>query len=246
MAVTKGIDLSKWNGDVDFKKVKDSGVKFVILREGFGLTEDPMFDEYVKGCEKVGIPILGIYHFSYALSMGDAKAEADFTIHNLTDAMLGREVKIFFDYEYDSVTYARSNGLAPTKDTCTSITKAFCDRVTKLGYTPGVYYNVDFEKNWYLPGFLDNYTRWVADWRYGVDHPEATFHQFNSKGSVPGIIGNVDMNYMNDVKMEAKPDESPITGLAREVIDGKWGNGLFRQTKILSAVQKEVNRLLKG
>lgn len=252
----KGIDLSKWNGGIDFGKVKESGIEFVLLREGYGRKRDPKFLEYVHGCQNRDLPILGVYHFSYALTRYEAENEAEIAVKNVKEAGLPDDTIIFFDYEYDSVRYAKGYGYNPDKKTCTDFTKAFCDKVEVAGYRPGVYYNVDFENNWYEKWLLAKYVRWVADWRDGQTHPEAAIHQYSSKGIVPGIGGEVDMNYFRPelVKMEVA-NLSPMTTaekIALEVLDGKWGNGMTRRIRLMAAgynyneVQAAVNAFLKN
>ena len=72
----KGIDISKWNGKIDFMQVKKSGVDFVIIREGYRKQIDPRFLEYVEESKKAGLAVLGIYHFLYTRSVEDAILEA--------------------------------------------------------------------------------------------------------------------------------------------------------------------------
>lgn len=250
--VQKGIDLSKWNGNIDFSAVVKDGVEFVLLREGYGHTTDSMFHTYANQCMNRGIPILGIYHFSYALTEAEAILEARKAVKNVKEAGLPDDTIIFFDYEYDSVRYAKDYGYKPTKKTCTQFTKAFCEEVKAAGYRAGVYYNVDFEKNWYEKGFLENYIRWVADWRDDIQHPEAAIHQYGSRGFINGITGNVDVDYYwpERVKMEVN-SMSETERIAREVLAGKWGNGAIRRIRLTAAgynynkVQAEVNRILR-
>ena len=246
----KGVDLSRWNVVTDFNAMKKDGVDFVLLRAGYGFTKDAKFDEFVTGCKKVGIPVTGVYHFSYSLTVADAQKEAALAVRWVEEAGLPKDTVIFFDYEYDSVRYANVCGCTPDKLTCITLTTAFCEAVEKMGYKAGVYYNVDFERNWYEEDLLKKYARWIADWRVGYVHPEAWIHQYSNVEKVAGIKGEVDADLLQiaeenadeEIKMES---ESPITLLAREVLNGDWGNGAERQRRILDAVQSEVNRLLK-
>lgn len=246
----KGIDLSRWNDVRDFDAVKKDGVDFALLRAGYGFTKDGKFDNFVAGCKKAGIRIPGIYLFSYALTVADAQKEAALAARYASEAGLEKDTVIFFDYEYDSVRYATVCGLKPDKNTCMLLTSAFCEAVEKMGYKAGIYYNVDFQQNWYEESLLNKYVRWIADWRIGYVHPEAWLHQYSNVEKVDGIVGDVDMNVMQlgvedpneEIKMEV---ESPITALAKEVLNGDWGNGIERQHRIIDAVQSEVNRLLR-
>lgn len=196
----KGIDISYWQGNVDFKKVAWD-VDFVILREGYRQTIDAKFLEYVKGCKDNGIPVLGVYHFSYALNEQQAVEEAKSCIANMVKAGLGKDVIVFFDFEYDTVDKAKAAGVTLGKAQCISHTKAFCEYVKSQGYTPGVYSNIDYYRNMYDPELLKQYVFWLADYSGDPDY-ECTFHQYSSKGSVQGISGNVDMDYYYDDKEE--------------------------------------------
>lgn len=243
-----GIDLSKWNIVNDYANVAKQ-VDFVILRTGYAQTKDESFDKFASSFQSLGVKVLGVYHFSYALTKADAINEAEFAVRILEKAGLPKTTLVFFDYEYDSVTYSKKNGILPTKKTVTELTKAFCDKVSSLGYKVGVYLNVDFYNNWYEKGFLENYPLWIADWRHGYVHDEALIHQYSCRGSINGIIGYVDVNryYPNNAAEQPEPDiYDPITELAKEVIAGKWGNGEERKAKLLSAIQSKVNELLKS
>ena len=86
----KGMDVSYWQGNVDFARVAADGIKFAILREGYAQTVDAKFRQYVDGCRKNGIEIKGVYHFSYALNAEQAAQEAAFCIKQMEQAGLGK------------------------------------------------------------------------------------------------------------------------------------------------------------
>lgn len=250
----RGIDISQWNSVKDYQKIKNSGlVDFVLLREGWGFGSiDKAFEANVGSFEAVEIPVLGVYHFSYALDPIDAKEEADYTIQHLEKYGLGQDTIVFFDYEYDSVDFARQRKKNPDKGLCTFLTEVFCSRVEELGYKPGVYFNLDFKLNWYEDGFLDKYCCWIADWRAGRSYQDVLLHQYSNKGMIPGIVGDVDLNYYHgdSVKMEAtKPT---LDEIALEVIAGKWGNGQTRKDRLTAAgydyiaIQRIVNEILNS
>ncbi len=257
--MTRGIDVSKWQGNIDFKKVKESGVQFVILRSSSSKNMDTKFLEYAKGFKEAGIPVIGVYHFSYAFDVQGAVDEAKFAISCVQKAGLSKNTFIFFDFEYDTVDTAIKYGvkLGPTQ--CKAHTKAFCDFVKSQGYKTGVYANVDYTRNWYGLEFLKDYTYWLADWNDPLNYP-CVFHQYSATGQVPGINGPVDMNYWYDENQngsEKPPVEKPaekktIDQLAKEVLDGAWGNGPERQKSLTEAgysysdVQKKVNELLNA
>lgn len=257
MAQHKGIDVSRYQGNIDWKSVKASGVEFAILRAGYGRYEsqvDAKFEEYYKGAKAVGLPI-GCYWFSYARDPETAAVEANTCLKVLKGKTF--ELPIFYDIEGSAL----STGKAPEK--C----KAFCDVIHKAGKLTGVYSSASVWRNQLkTKNFALNYswTKWCAAYTGSLDiEPSNVTYdvwQYSSKGKVSGIAGNVDMNmdyYMLD-NLVKKPESKPttkkksITEIAQEVIDGKWGNSPNRKAKLEAAgydydkVQAEVNRLLKA
>lgn len=205
----KGIDISKHQGTIDFSKVKSSGVEFVILRSSYRQTTDQKFFEYVKGCIENGIPILGVYHFIYALNEQKALEEAKFCVEQVRKAGL-EDIYIFSDFEYDSVEDAAEKGVALTKADCNNFTEIFCDYVKSQGFKTGIYTNNDFYKNWYNINLLNKYPIWLADYTGGPDHT-CIIQQFTSSGQVNGINGRVDMNYLyEDVNTLSKSRQAVV------------------------------------
>lgn len=189
------IDISYHQSDIDFVKVKESGVYGVIIREGFRMTTDRRFFEYVQKAKEAGLVILGIYHFSYALNSSEAIEEAKICIGNLVRAELPKETVVFYDFEYDTIKKAAASGVILDKNDCNLHTVAFCETVESFGYEAGIYLNLDFYKNYYAKETLGNRMIWLADYTGGPDF-NCSIQQYTSKGSVPGIKGNVDMNYL--------------------------------------------------
>lgn len=226
----RGIDISYWQGKVDFSQVAKSA-EFVILREGYRRTIDKRFLEYVQGCKENGIPIHGVYHFCYATSMAGAKEEAASCIANMQKAGLGKDVLVFFDFEYDTVKKAAEQGIALGKLECIAFTKAFCSYVESQGYKAGVYTNLDYYRNMYDKETLDKYVLWLADYTGGPDIT-CTYQQYTSKGEVPGINGNVDMNYFfGEEKGEGQVGKTAqdVLNVMRSWLGYSEANGKFRQ-----------------
>lgn len=198
----KGIDISKWQGNINFSKVANS-VDFVIIREGYRQTIDSRFMSYVAGCRENNIPIHGVYHFCYATSVKEAIEEAVSCISNMEKAGLGKDVIVFYDFEYDTVKKAAEKGVKLGKDECIKFTDAFCSHIESMGYKAGIYCNLDYYKNMYNLEILSKYVLWLADYVGEADF-ECTYHQYTSKGSIPGISGNVDMVYLYDEKEETE------------------------------------------
>ena len=258
----KGIDISRWQGSVNFNKVKADGIQFCIFREGYRRAIDSQFIEYVKGAKAAGIPILGVYHFIYVDGATIAE-NANACIANMKTAGLDpADTWIFADLEYDTWTKA---GVKVTKALCTQYTKEFLDTLKAAGCKKlGIYSNLDYYKNYYDWSQLSEYRKnlWLADYTGGPD-VECAIQQTGSTGKVSGINGNVDMNTLYEESMlsndEDKSDgDAPVTGtktvdeIAKEVINGLWSNGDERKQKLTAAgydysvVQNRVNEILGG
>lgn len=209
MSKEKGIDISYWQGNIDFKKVKMSDMKFVILREGYRQTMDKKFMDYVFGCRTWGIRIDGVYHFIYLPNdrvtsnseTGILNAQA--CLQNVRNAQLRKdEIIIWCDLEYDTITHAkRQHGINLSNQDIKEITVAFCNEILKAGYRVGLYTNLDYARNRYGIDFIKNYDIWLADYTGGADI-DCLYQQYTSEGQVDGINGKVDMNWKFDTKEE--------------------------------------------
>lgn len=244
-----GVDLSYHQGTIDFNKVKAAGVKFVIARTGYGVsTVDKKFHEYVKASTNAKIPVIGVYHFSYALTAEQAVEEAKFCIKQVEKAGLSKNIIIFFDFEYDTVNYAAKRNVKLGKKECNNHAKAFCEYVTSAGYKAGIYYNIDYYKRMYDHTLLAKYYNWLADYNGGPDYP-CYIQQYTASGRVNGINAKVDLNYLFEEENNAK--QKDIEKVAKEVIAGKWGVGEARMKSLVAAgydydeVQAKVNALMK-
>lgn len=213
----KGIDISYHQGAIDFSKVKKCGIDFVILRSSYRKTTDTRFFEYVKKCKAVNLPIIGVYHFIYALSETQALAEAQFCVSQVKKAGLGKDIYIFADFEGDTVLKAKKAGVTLGKSECNKFTEIFCNYVKSQGYKPGVYANGDYYKNWYSKDLLSKYPIWLADYEGGPDFA-CIIQQFTDSGRIAGINGNVDMNHWygestGNVKVRSRQAVVDLMGL---------------------------------
>ena len=190
----KGIDVSKHNGTIDWKSVKEDGIDFAILRAGYGKNNiDEQIYNNIKGCE-TNVIRMGMYWFSYAYTEEMAKKEADY-ICDIADTT-SIEFPICFDFEYDSADYASKNGALVTTEFLVNIATAFLSQVEKRGYYAMLYTNIDyFNKGFYkLKG---RYDIWLACWNDSMPDKEIYCYsilQYSNKGRVAGISGNVDLN----------------------------------------------------
>ncbi|MCI9110203.1 MAG: LysM peptidoglycan-binding domain-containing protein [Bacilli bacterium] len=249
--VKKGIDISKYQKDIDWQKVKDDGIEFAIIRIGYGKYDnqkDPYFEKNYEGARKAGIPV-GVYHYSYATSIDEAKLEAGCVLCWLHERKL--DLPVYFDIE-DKCQFSLS------KKTLTDICKAFCNRIEEAGYWAGIYASKHWSNNLIDGASLGKrYTYWVAQYNSKCTYTGPyDMWQYSSSGRVNGINGNVDMNYMyRDLvsavsgKQVVQTNKKSANEIAKEVIAGKWGNGQTRKTKLTQAgynyseIQTIVNNL---
>ena len=185
----KGIDVSKYQGEIDWQKVKDDGVQFAIIRAGYGREisqKDPYFEKNYEGAKKVGLQV-GVYWYSYAESVEDAKTEAK----TFLEVVKGKAFDLPVYYDVEENAQAQKG-----KDFVTSVILAFADVVKQAGYTVGVYANTNWLTNYIDRDKLGNMSVWKADYRekYDTSIP-CDIHQYTSGGTVNGISGRVDMNH---------------------------------------------------
>lgn len=194
-AVQLGIDVSKWNGDIDWEVVKAEGVDFAIIRCGYRgsssgwLIEDPYFYRNLEGAKKAGVKV-GIYFFTQAINQVEAVEEASMVVSLLGDTEI--EYPVFIDIEG-----AGGNGRADALDaaTRTTVANAFCKTIQNAGLEAGVYSGRYWYYNNLNVGDFIGQKIWIAEYR---DTPLYTgrydMWQYTSSGSVAGIEGRVDLN----------------------------------------------------
>lgn len=215
-----GVDISTWQDVVDYEMaVKKGGVKFAILRAGFGKLEsqkDNRFEQHYKGFKALNIP-MGAYHYSYAKSVYEAKMEAQSFLKWIAGKTF--ELPLYIDMEENTVA-------ALGKSMCTAIVEAWCDTVRTAGYPfVGVYSN----PNWFT-NFLDydrlaaKYEIWCASW--GKNKPSFACGVWQFGGStnlirdtdVPGFYGAIDQNYMLKDYITSEPVVNPSEPAQTETI----------------------------
>ena len=205
--MTQIIDISTWNGAVDFEKVKAAGIEGVILRAGFGNgTLDNEFIGNINRAIDAEMKYIGAYWFGYAFSADMAVKEAiecDKILEKYKDWL---NLGVFYDWEYDSENYAKKHRVTPTRDLVTIMNKAFCNKITELGYVAGYYLNYDYSTRLIDESQLTTYRRWFASW--GDIKPDAFIWQYAEDGKISGLSGNFDMNYL----LEEVPNEEPSEG----------------------------------
>ncbi|MDO4607807.1 MAG: GH25 family lysozyme [Clostridia bacterium] len=187
-----GIDVSKWQGKIDWQSVKNFGVKFAFVRMGYGSQStgarliDPYFDANMKAAEKAGIPV-GVYYYSTATNETEALLDAQFVIDNIGGYLVSYPVAI--DIE-DAVQANLS------KDTLGNMAKVFGDEIKSAGYTPMLYCNENWYKNKIDTTRIPNMYKWVARYNAIYDtNVKRDIWQSASSCKVDGISGVVDVNF---------------------------------------------------
>lgn len=188
----KGLDVSEFQGIIDWAQVKSAGYQFAMLRAGYGYrTPDQQFQRNAAECNRVGIPA-GAYWFCYALSPEDARKEADGCLEVIAPYRM--EYPICYDIEHASLTYAEQNGVTFTPSLVTQIVKAFCDRIEERGYFAMYYSNQNFLETYLSRDLNRRYALWFARYGSRYDGIDYGIWQYTSTGSIPGITGNVDLD----------------------------------------------------
>ena len=189
----KGIDVSSHQGLIDWAKVKAAGIKFAIIRAGYGKYEsqvDSRFEQNAFGALSAGLHV-GVYWFSYATSPDEAKEEARLCADTIAPYKGKFDFPVYFDYEYDSERYSKEQGITPTQELRESLAEAFCEEIQAHGWRAGVYTNKDYLNNRWSLSALSSWEIWLADYTGGPDI-SCGMQQTGSKGRVDGISGNVD------------------------------------------------------
>ena len=227
--MSRVVDVSEHNGNIDWAKVKASGIVGAIIRCGYGQDQigqdDKKWLRNVSECERLGIPY-GVYLYSYAKTTGAVQGEINHTLRLLNGHSPAWPV--YFDSEQPG-----TQGVAKAN------AKAFCDEMVAHGYKAGIYASTSWYKNYI--GQTWGYSLWIASYgskSAGVDGID--MWQYTSKGSIPGIPGNVDVNYVyKDLGGTVTPVQKPTVAPAPKQLDESWkGMNIGFDTKELSEDNK--------
>ena len=254
-----GIDISKWQKGFNFDRAVAEGVQFVILRGAYKMSKDVCFEDFYKACKARGLDV-GVYHYSMARTVAEAKAEANYLIANV---LKGKqfEYPIYMDVEDQT---QRVLG----RDKLTDIVAAYCEIIEAAGYYAGIYSSASFFRTYMDESRLLHWDKWVAQWSKKCTYAgDVGLWQFGGETNMlrtnkvagvtcdqdyalkdyPALIKAAGVNGFGVKKPEVKKS---VDVVAREVIAGKWGNGDERRKRLaaagysITAVQKKVNELL--
>ena len=240
----KGIDVSEFQGKIDWEKVKNDGIEFAILRCGYGMDfsnqDDVEYERNANECERLGIPY-GVYLMSYANTVEKARSEAKHVLRLIE----GRKISlgVWHDIE-DNGTSGAIN-----KETLTNIINTFCNTIKNAGYKVGVYANLNWLENKIERIIRDNYDIWVAQYYSKCEYEgKYIMWQHTSSGKVNGISTNVDMNILyedlpviNNNDNNSKTNNSEIVKSLQRALNKDYNCGLDVDGIIGPLTTKAVN-----
>lgn len=191
-----GIDVSTFQGEIDWKKVAEAGITFAIIRvggRGYGesgnLYTDKRAQENYKGAKEAGLEV-GAYFFSQAVNEAEAVAEAEYVLEQVKDWQI--TMPIVFDWEYISEE-ARTAYVEPQM--LTDCMNAFSARIRQAGLRPMIYVNMDQAADSFYIEEVQDTALWLAMYDGWKENPhKVDMWQYTNTGKVPGISGNVDIN----------------------------------------------------
>lgn len=257
--MSKGIDVSAHQGNINWDAVKASGIDFAIIRISYGQNSvDSKAIRNIEECIRVGMPF-GVYTYSYALNINNAINEANLVIKTLAPYKDKVKFPVIIDME-DADGYKRKHGM-PSNDVLVSICEKECLMFEEAGYYAAIYASKSWFDTKLNSSRLNRFDKWIAWWNKGASFDKNIYGlwQYTSSGSVNGISGNVDMNEAykdypsiinnNSNSSSNTPAKKSIEQLAQEVLAGDWGNGEDRKNRLVAegynydVVQARVNEL---
>lgn len=193
-----GVDVSAWQGEIDWDAVARDGVSFAMIRAGYrgytagNLNVDSYFERNLNGAKDAGLDV-GVYFYSQAITPQEAVEEAELVLELLDGEQL--DLPIVFDWELPASKNARTRGLS--RDTLTACAEAFCETIADAGYDPMVYFYMSLGYEEYHLDELGDYPFWLAQYSSTPSfYYDYDIWQYTDKGVVEGIDGGVDMNLM--------------------------------------------------
>ena len=236
----KGIDISHHQGDINFDKLKGN-IDFAMVRTSYGsFYEDKKYKRNIKELERVKIPY-GLYHFSYATNVESAKKEATGFINII------KKYNPLYPVVIDIESSSRTSNVR--NDTLVDITSTICSMIESAGYYVMIYANKDYLTGKLNSSKLDRYDKWLAEWSSKPTYNKSFgMWQYSSKGSMPGIVGNVDLNiaYKDypSIISNKKPDTSSSD--RKEEDSNSVINYVVKKGDTLSAIAGKYNTNYKS
>ena len=211
------IDVSTFQTDVDYNKVKNDGINTVIIRAGYGreiYQKDDEFETHYRNAKAAGLKV-GAYWYSYAKSVENSKAEAKTCLECIKGKSF--DLPVFYDLEDSSQTNLG-------KSTLTKMAEAFCEDIKKAGYNAGIYANLNWFENYLNYNYLkENYFIWLAQYNTTAEL-DCDIWQNSSTGKINGVNGNCDTNiiYNENIYSDYNDNTNKPDIYYRVRCAGKW------------------------
>lgn len=215
-----GIDVSKWQGTINWTKVKADGIDFAFIRCGntslssFTMNTDSKFATNVKNAYAAGVKV-GVYYYSGATSATEAKKEANFVLDLIAPYKSKITLPVVMDYETNGSDRIYSNYKKTSKATRTTYVKNFCAPLVSAGYQGGIYASKAWLTDFFNMSDLTAYSTWVAQWSTSTSYANNyDFWQYSESGDVNGISTAVDCNFWyTDTNLSGSATVSDATAL---------------------------------
>ena len=204
-----GIDISKWNGEIDWKAIKKANIGFVIIRAGYGTGYvDPYFKINIENAIKNDL-MIGIYWFSYSYTYQGAKLEAEKCYKTIRKYKDNITLPVFWDFEYDSVNNARNHGYGISKKLASEMADTFCTTIKNKGMRAGIYTNIDYANNYFTKDVLSKYHTWIAQWTSSCTYKEHyIMWQCTDNFRVNGKKFDLNKLYINRYKYDSQQSKT--------------------------------------
>ena len=235
MAKITCVDISEFQQGINFNKMKNDGIKAVIIRAGYGREssqKDSMFESHYRNAKAAGLKI-GVYWYSYADSAGDAEKEARACLECINNKSL--DMPIYYDLEDSSQTKLGKAKL-------TEIAERFCETIKKSNYRAGVYANLNWFNNYLdYDKLKGKYSIWLAQYN-SVNELSCDIWQNSSTGRVSGYGKNIDTNIIFNERVFDKVKTEKPTMTYRVYADGQW----YDEVKGLGGVAGRFKQAISG
>lgn len=257
MKIVCGVDVSKWDGNINWKKARADGIRFAIIRIGYSSLssgnhhKDPWYESNIRRAKAAGVKV-GVYYFSQAATTAEAESEADYTLKLLGNTKL--DFPVVFDSEDMPGGHLRCSSLSRTE--YTAIVRAYCDRIQAAGRTPMVYSNLNGWTNYFHNDQLTSrYSVWFARYNThtGYSGPYDIW-QYSSSGHVEGIPGSCDVDFYycpadradEFSGTDGNQDEAAAVGMSRVTAKRSGKSILVRWGAVSGAGRYVVMRSLRS
>lgn len=241
-ALAKGIDVSHYQGKIDWSKVKQTDIEFALIRCGYGDDDVSQDDEYfaqnVQGCKENNIPY-GIYIYSYATNTEMAKREVNHVLRLIRETNANPTFPIYYDIEAKGQENLSSTMLG-------NIAETFCSEIVKAGYKVGIYSNLYWWNNRLTDKRFDNWDKWVAQYNSSCDYnSQYDIWQFTETGTVDGIPQKADVNILLARTCSVSGHTYEVQVVAKKATTAQLGNVSYKCQKC-GSVKTESTPKIKG